>query len=63
MRHLLALDAGTGSGRAVIFDETGKQLAVAAREWTHVQDPDYPGSMTFDMDKNWGFIGDCIKEV
>ncbi len=63
MRHLLALDAGTGSGRAVIFDETGKQLAVAAREWTHVQDPDYPGSMTFDMDKNWGFICDCIKEV
>lgn len=63
MRHILALDAGTGSGRAVIFDETGEQIAAASREWTHISHPDYPGSMTFDRDRNWEFICDCIREV
>ncbi len=63
MQHLLALDAGTGSGRAVVFDENGVQLAVAAREWTHIEHPDYPGSMTFDREKNWSLLCDCIKEV
>ncbi len=63
MRHLLALDAGTGSGRAVIFSETGEQIAAASREWEHVSHPDYPGSMTFDMEKNWSLICDCIREV
>lgn len=63
MKHLLALDAGTGSGRAVLFNEKGEQIASASREWTHVSDPNYLGSMTFDMDKNWALIRDCITEV
>jgi autoinducer 2 (AI-2) kinase len=63
MKHLLALDAGTGSGRAVIFDETGKQLAAAQREWTHVEEPGVPGSMKFDWDTNWKIILDCIHEA
>ncbi len=63
MRHLLALDAGTGSGRAVLFDENGRQLAASAREWTHRSEPKYPGSMTFDMDRNWDLLTQCIKDV
>lgn len=29
MKYLMAIDAGTGSVRAVIFDTLGKQVAVA----------------------------------
>ncbi len=63
MNHLLALDAGTGSGRAVIFDETGRQLAAVGREWTHKSEPGFPGSMTFDREHNWQLLTACIKEA
>jgi len=63
MNHLLALDAGTGSGRAVLFDEVGRQLAAEGREWTHPAHPNYPGSMTFDAGRNWGLLVECIQAV
>ncbi|GAL16758.1 hypothetical protein JCM19235_5307 [Vibrio maritimus] len=34
-QYLMAIDAGTGSVRAVIFNTQGKQVAVGQREWTH----------------------------
>lgn len=63
MKHLLALDAGTGSGRAVIFDEAGVQLAAASREWRHTEDPRYPGSMDFAVEQNWQLMVTCIREA
>lgn len=63
MAALLALDAGTGSCRAVIFDRSGRQLAIAGREWTHKTRPDVPGSMEFDTEGNWRLIVACIKEA
>lgn len=62
-QHLLAIDAGTGSVRAVIFDLEGNQLAVEQREWTHLSDPRYPGSMDFDVDNNFRLITECICGV
>ncbi len=63
MRHILALDAGTGSGRAVVFDEEGRELAVARREWTHREEPGFPGSMTFDRETNWRLLVEAIREA
>lgn len=63
MKHLLALDAGTGSGRAIIFDQNGHQMAAAGREWSHANDPRYPGSMDFDREKNWQSLVACIREA
>lgn len=63
MKHLLALDAGTGSGRAVIFDEHGNQLAQASREWTHLSQRNVPGSMDFDTRRNWELLVTCIREA
>ncbi len=63
MRQILALDAGTGSGRAVLFDETGRQLAAAAREWQHREEPGVPGSMTFAREANWALLTEAIREV
>jgi len=62
-RYLAAIDAGTGSGRCVIFDEEGKQVAFASREWSHSQLPDFPGSFVFDTEKNWRLISGSTREA
>jgi autoinducer 2 (AI-2) kinase len=61
MKYLMAIDAGTGSVRAVIFDENAKQISVVAQEWTHKEDVGVKNSMSFDYLKNWDIICDCIK--
>ncbi len=58
----MAIDAGTGSVRAVIFDTEGNQLSVAQEEWTHLEVEGVPNSMTFDTAKNWDITVSCIKE-
>jgi len=63
MSHTLALDLGTGSCRAVLFDEDGNQVAIGQREWTHAGLPDAPGSQVFDTARNWTLICDCIGEA
>ncbi len=63
MGYLMALDAGTGSGRCVIFDEQGTQIAVSQQEWTHKTDPRFPGSMEFDVEHNWRILSKCVQEA
>lgn len=63
MRYLMAIDGGTGSVRAVIFDELGNEIASGQREWFHLEDPKYPGSMGFDWEQNWKLIQECINEA
>jgi autoinducer 2 (AI-2) kinase len=58
----MAIDAGTGSVRAVIFDTEGNQISVAQEEWTHLEVEGVPNSMTFDTAKNWNITVGCIKE-
>lgn len=60
---LLALDAGTGSFRAIAFNTSGKQIAVAQREWEHHPDPRYVDSIDFDCQTNWELIKDCIRDL
>jgi len=63
MQYLMALDAGTGSVRAVIFDTNGNQISVGQREWTHIEEPNVPNSMSFDCKTNWVLVCECIKEA
>jgi glycerol kinase len=35
-RHLLALDQGTSSSRAIVFDALGQTIAVAQREFRQI---------------------------
>jgi autoinducer 2 (AI-2) kinase len=65
MRHgyLMAIDAGTGSCRAVLFDLEGNQIAMSQEEWSHHSLPEYPGSQVFDTSKNWSLICKCIRNV
>lgn len=62
-KYFLAIDAGTGSVRAVLFDTEGNQRGIAQREWFHHEDTRYPGSMDFDWNTNWDLATTCIKEV
>lgn len=61
--YLMALDAGTGSIRAVIFNLEGEQVAVGQSEWLHLAVPDVPGSMEFDLAKNWQLTCQCIRQA
>ncbi|WP_319411642.1 FGGY family carbohydrate kinase [uncultured Cohaesibacter sp.] len=61
--YVLAIDAGTGSGRAVIFDCAGHQIAVGQEEWNHLSDPRYPGSMEFDCQANWKLLSRCVHKA
>jgi autoinducer-2 kinase len=60
---LLAIDAGTGSTRAVVFSADGKQLAASGQEWRHRQIDGVPGSMEFDTATNWDTILRCITDA
>jgi len=62
MQYLMAIDAGTGSIRAVIFDTKGNQISVAQKEWTHLEEEGVPNSMSFDFKKNCELVTWCIKE-
>ncbi|WP_283609028.1 autoinducer-2 kinase [Faecalispora anaeroviscerum] len=61
--YLMAVDAGTGSVRAVLFDLEGNQVDVVQQEWDHKEDPRYPGSMDFDWVHNWELASGCIRGV
>lgn len=63
MSYLLALDAGTGSIRAVIFDLNGRQIAVGRAEWKHLSVDNVPGSMEFDLGTNWQLACQCIRQA
>lgn len=63
MNYVMAIDIGTGSGRAVIFDRAGQQIAAAQQEWWHQEDARYPGSMDFDVEGNWRIICACIQKA
>lgn len=62
-QYLMALDAGTGSIRAVLFDTEGNEQGVCALEWEHSEDPRFHGSMDFDWVAGWDKTVKCIKGV
>ena len=62
-RYLLAIDAGTGSCRAVLFTETAAQAGVGQREWTHHEPPGVPGGQDFDVHAGWRAIAACVQDA
>ena len=63
MNKIMTLDVGTGSGRCIIFDLEGQQLASAQREWIPRSLPQYPGSQEFDTTEAWTLLCQCIREA
>ncbi len=63
MRYFLVIDAGTGSGRAVLFDELGHEISFAQKEWRHLNLTGVPGAIDFDVSGNWKIIKELIREA
>ena len=63
MQYLMAIDAGTGSIRVVIFDTNGNQISMSQKEWTHLEEEGVPNSMSFDFKNNWNLVKHCINEA
>jgi glycerol kinase len=61
MRHVLALDQGTTSSRAIIFDETGKAVAKAQREFRQIYPQ--PGWVEHDPDEIWRSQRETAREA
>ncbi|HUK80594.1 MAG TPA: autoinducer-2 kinase [Nitrososphaerales archaeon] len=60
-QYVMAIDAGTGSCRAILFNRDGDQVATHQEEWSHRSLPEYPGSQVFDTKSNWELISKCIR--
>ena len=60
---LLAIDAGTGSCRAVAFSADGEQVAIGRREYSHPGRPGAEGSQVFETGRNWSLICECVREA
>ena len=61
---LLAIDAGTGSCRAVLFDSGRVARSPSASGSTsHPELPGVPGSQVFDTEANWHLICECVREA
>ena len=62
-KYLMAIDAGTGSVRVILFDTRGNEHQVSQSEWVHTEDPRFPGSMDFDVNTNLKIIIQLINET
>ncbi len=61
---VLALDAGTGSGRASLFALDGRLLAVADRRWAFTTPPALdPFGKEFDADHFLGLLAEATREA
>jgi autoinducer 2 (AI-2) kinase len=61
--YILTLDAGTGSGRAAIFNAGGGIVSFAQREWEPRVRCDFPGSQVFDTRDAWDALRACIQQA
>ena len=63
MSNFLAIDAGTGSIRAVVFSATGHTLGIASRAWEHDAVDGIPSSMDFAVERNYRLLCTVVREV
>jgi autoinducer 2 (AI-2) kinase len=64
---LVTLDAGTGSGRCVVFDRAGRVLAAVQEAFVYdgFVDPDIPLIRGFDLDPDrfWATLAGCTRRA
>jgi len=63
-RHFVAVDAGTGSGRAAVLDTQGHLLACVQAEWSYTPsgaDGDFFAGYEFDPQLFWGVLSGAIR--
>lgn len=60
---VLAIDAGTGSARALAFDLAGTLIAQSSVEWTHTTVPGHPGGTAFDPAAGWDAVTNAVRSA
>ncbi|WP_424937136.1 MULTISPECIES: FGGY family carbohydrate kinase [Bacteria] len=60
---VVAVDAGTGSARAIAFDAAGSPVAHAAVEWSHAPVPGHPGGTAFDAVRGWEAVCTALRQM
>jgi xylulokinase len=60
MNHYMGIDIGTSGCKAVIFDDDGRQISIAYREYDIISK--YPGWAELDTDEVIGKCFEVIKE-
>jgi len=60
---VVALDAGTGSGRAAVFDLEGHLLGLAAEDWTFRVPEDEPLGSEFDPEQVWATLARATRRA
>lgn len=63
MKYALTVDAGTGSCRAILFDDGGRAVARSQREWHYDTQPGADGAVVFDPRTFWGVVLDCLRRT
>ena len=61
MQYFLSIDYGGTNTKAIIFDESGQQIAVSSFETLKIEDK--PGFREVDLNETWQSISQSIKEV
>lgn len=62
--YLLALDAGSGSGRSVLVSTDGRECHTVARDWGYEYEPDSgPLACHFDADSFWKVLAGTVRDV
>jgi autoinducer 2 (AI-2) kinase len=63
-KYLLAIDAGTGACRCVMFDYTGREISRSYREWSYTSPEGLePLGKEFDPEHFWSIIRSLIRET
>jgi glycerol kinase len=61
MSYILALDQGTTSSRAILFDQNGSIVQIAQKEFTQLFPK--PGWVEHDAEEIWTSVGSVIGEI
>ncbi len=63
-RYLMGLDAGSGSGRALLVDVDSGRMVTASRAWTHPPFSDGGGwGFDFDTERCWQLLAEAAREA
>ena len=61
--YFLVIDAGTGGGRCLIFDDVGNLITMAYEEWTFSTPPEIPMGKEFNPGEFWKIICNVSKKA
>ncbi len=57
---VVTVDAGSGSCRALVWDQRGRMLGLSQQEWDY-EPSGHPGGMNFNTKDGWRRATECIK--